>query len=292
VGDTINLIDNYFTDDNLTLVRDTIQSDVYIPIETVHQNVRVGGIISIPSDDTSLTKLLKVSNYLGFSFVTTKTGYSNLGFPQYNYDNIIIQMVDYNAIPKFETDVLAKYITSESGVTVSSLYDTYSTISAEKGKVIVKYLFMVVLLILIFIVGYVNTVVFQLKVNSRYFAILQSLGMNIKRLKLTVIKENLKTPLVSLILSLGICYGIELSYSKFYDSIFSILENPQTEEQYTQAQDTFYNCFMYLELQNYSTHTYLLGLFVLVLLIVLVSSIVVVKPQKLSIAKNIRENVF
>lgn len=292
VGDTINLIDNYFTDDNLTLVRDTIQSDVYIPIETVHQTVRVGGIISIPSDDTSLTKLLKVSNYLGFSFVTTKTGYSNLGFPQYNYDNIIIQMVDYNAIPKFETDVLAKHITSESGITVSSLYDTYSTISAEKGKVVVKYLFMVVLLILIFIVGYVNTVVFQLKINSRYFAILQSLGMNIRRLKLTVIKENLKTPLVALVLSLGICYGIELSYSKFYDSIFNVLENPQTEEQYTQAQDTFYNCFMYLELQNYSIHTYLLGLFVLVLLIVLVSSIVVVRPQRLSIARNIVTDNF
>jgi hypothetical protein len=296
VGDTIHLFNTYFAnEDDWKSVSETDFS-YYIDTQVSFKDVEVCGIIQIP--DGNLQQTLLVQDYTfsnNYTLITTLDGYSNWNFAQTNYDRVNIELKSSNDSLKFQEKVLPNYITSQTGMSIISLASGYKKINQEIGKLLVQLITMVTLSIVIFIIGYVNTIKLQLKLNQKRFSILQSLGMSKKKLMLNILKENIKVPIVSTIISSVLYLVLKLGYTQFYNSIKQIINDDTLAGESDIVQNAivkFTQYQLYLQLQDYNAWLYIAILSLVVYLLSVIVSVSMYKKNTSNIIDTIRKEDF
>jgi ABC-type lipoprotein release transport system permease subunit len=209
VGDTMNLMDRVIKEESD--IGQESEDESYVPQTPIYASPVVCGVLEITDDNLNdLLEAYDAPSYdvnIAANVLTTRSGYLSWGFPQSNYNKVCVKATedaDSAALDKAVNEL----ITSKQGVTYVSLYTQLKKMQQKITSNVVSYVFTLILLLLIFLIGYGNILSMQYVASRKRNALLNGMGYSNRQTRRNFELSNLKylgiASLISLVAILGI----------------------------------------------------------------------------------------
>jgi hypothetical protein len=209
VGDTMNLMDRVMKEDSDS--GQDSEDESYVPQTPIYASPVVCGVLEITDDNLKdLLEAYDAPSYdvnIAANILTTRSGYLSWGFPQSNYNKVCVKATE-DADSAVLDKAVNELITSKQGVTYVSLYTQLKKMQQKITSNVVSYVFTLILLLLIFLIGYGNILSMQYVASQKRNALLNGMGYSTRQTRRHFELSNLKylgiASLISLVAILGI----------------------------------------------------------------------------------------
>lgn len=196
VGDTLSLLER-----TLAHPEDAESDKSGKEQQATFAKVKVCGVIEVP-ESSSLKNMLEAycpaitGINIAANVLTTRQGYLSWGFPQENYDRIGLRAADKDNLKAFDKSV-RQNINARQGVTYISQYTQEKQLKQQIISAVTTYVCMLILMLVIFILGYANVITMQYEASQKRYALLNGMGVSRKRIRRSVLFTNMKTLVTS-----------------------------------------------------------------------------------------------